>query len=176
MKFFRLFIIFTLLISTCVDASSLTSYSINTASSINARIEANTKANTAANITENITTKITISTDHLAQSLVQTLAQTLVQGNDSLEQQSDKEHLFVLPRIIRASATEFNALAQLNPNYFVEIEFFSAIVLAALFKNLANPPLFQPWFIQQSFTGTKQRLSGWKESNTQFTAHDPYSV
>jgi len=162
MNLFRLFLIFTLFISTCVEASSLSSNIVSSDVSAAMKISNSTSIDIPANFSANT------NTDNLIKSSAQ--------DKDSLEQQSEKEHLFVLPRIIRANATEFNALSQLNPNYFVEIEFFSATISAALFKNLVNPPLIQPWFIQQSFTGTKQRLSGWKESNTQFTARDPYSV
>lgn len=92
----------------------------------------------------------------------------------SLDQKSDNDDLLILPRVIRANATEFTALAQLNPSYYLEIEFFSANVSAALYKNLVNPPLLSPWFMQVSFAGTKQRLAGWKESNSLYTARNTY--
>jgi len=158
-KFIRLFLFFTIIISNYTGASPLTFSGHN--SSINTYL------------VDSVLVNSNIADEKVIRSVIDFNLFTL-QDDVLLEQQSGNDNLFILPRVIRANATEFNALAQLNPNYFVEIEFFAASLSAALFKNLINPPLLQPWFMQYSFTGAKLRLAGWKESNSLYTARNTY--
>ena len=101
--------------------------------------------------------------------------------NTQIEQQptsvfddNEPEDLLNLPRLNRISPTLFNAEIQTTPNYVLVIEFFEIKLTAGLFKNLANPPAQLNWFEQLSHKSHSNRLSGWKDSNTLYTARAIY--
>ncbi len=98
-----------------------------------------------------------------------------------VEQQVDKtfdddvpEKVFNLPSLHRLSPSLFLADIQASPHYFLVIEFFKNELSAALFKNLANPPLIPTWFEQLSHKTNSSRLCGWKDGNSLYTARTTY--
>jgi len=91
-----------------------------------------------------------------------------------LVDESDPNDSFSLPRIYRACASVFSNEIQTTLNYVLVIEFFEIKLTAGLFKNLANPPAQLNWYEQLSHKSHSNRLSGWKDSNTLYTARAIY--
>jgi len=92
----------------------------------------------------------------------------------SIFDNEEQEDLFNLPRLTRLNPSLFSAEIQTSPNYVLIIEFFKPSLTAALFKNLANPPLITPWFEQLSHNNQSSRLSGWKDGNSLYSSRTTY--
>ncbi|WP_448548578.1 hypothetical protein [Thalassotalea fusca] len=69
----------------------------------------------------------------------------------------------------RASAMCFQAEPQVQPDYFLEMEFFPIGLLSASFAKLANPDKSVKWFETQQSSKSSARLSLWKDSNQIYT-------
>jgi hypothetical protein len=79
-----------------------------------------------------------------------------------------------LPRLNLISASLFINEIQTTPNYLLVTEFFTLKLSASLFKSLANPPAKLNWYEQLSHRSNSNRLAGWKDGNTLYTARLTY--
>ena len=86
----------------------------------------------------------------------------------------EEDDLFTFPRVLRPNASIFSTEIQTTPNYFIEIQFFEIKLTAALFKNLANPPVMVNWFEQLSCKTCSSRISGWKDGNSLYSSSITY--
>ncbi len=96
------------------------------------------------------------------------------QQKASMHNNDEPEDLFNLSTLTRLSPSLFSAEIQISPNYVLVMEFFKVKLTAALFKNLANPPVLTQWFEQLSHKTNSSRLSGWKDSNLLYSARTTY--
>lgn len=94
------------------------------------------------------------------------------EGSDSEDSHSATEasdKLFALTQL-RSSASQFINILQIEPVYFLLIEFLAEDLSAKLFKNLTNPPNHRPWYIIRDYPQNKSKVSAWKDGNLLYKA------
>ena len=113
------------------------------------------------------------STLELEEFVVETVSNNSTTQAIAVDEDNTDE-IYTSPRILRASASTFTTEFQATPDYVLVIEFFAIKLTAGLFKNLANPPQFVPWFEQSNASNSASRVSGWKDSNILYASRAKY--
>jgi hypothetical protein len=90
-------------------------------------------------------------------------------GEDSHSATEASDKLFALTQL-RSSASQFINILQIEPVYFLLIEFLAEDLSAKLFKNLTNPPNHRPWYIIRDYPQNKSKVSAWKDGNLLYKA------
>ncbi|MBA6237267.1 hypothetical protein H4J55_13950 [Colwellia sp. MB3u-22] len=119
---------------------------------------------------ENFTNKITFTTTLTIEKSHSPLSPDFTLFVD----ENAPDQSFNLPRLNRICSSLFTNEIQTTPNYLLVIEFFKVKLTAGLFKNLANPPVHINWYEQLSHRSSSNRLAGWKDGNSLYTASITY--
>lgn len=71
----------------------------------------------------------------------------------------------VVPNHSQTVANAFRHFKQQNPQYGLLVEFLAENWSAALYKHLIDSGENEPWYVYNSFSPKRQRISGWKDAN-----------